>query len=63
MKNLCDTCKMMKLKTTNYCIPYEYDEQGNVIRCQSYDPENPFNKLNLKCIINFIKHEPNKKYN
>ena len=51
-KNLCDSCKFIKLKTTNYCIPYDYDERGNVIRCQSYEPEK-FNIIN--CIINFIK--------
>ncbi len=52
MDNICDNCKLMKLKTTNYCIPYDYDEKGNVIKCQSYEPikENVIN-----CIINFIK--------
>jgi hypothetical protein len=56
MKNLCNDCKFMKLKTTNYCIPYEYDEKGNVIYCQSYEAEK---KNVISCIINFIKHESN----
>lgn len=52
MNNLCNDCKLMKLKTTNYCTPYEYDEKGNVIRCQSYEPE----KENvIKCFVNWIK--------
>lgn len=52
MKNLCDNCRLMKLRTTDYCTPYDYDEQGNVIRCQSYEP---YKENFIKCIINFIK--------
>lgn len=52
MKNLCDNCKFMKLTTTNYCTPYNYDEKGNVIDCQTYKPEN---RNIIKCIVNFIR--------
>jgi hypothetical protein len=52
MKNLCDNCKLMKEKTTDYCTPYNYDEKGNVICCQSYEP---YKENVIKCIINFIK--------
>jgi len=56
MKNLCETCKYSKLQTTNYCSPYNYDEYGNVIYCQSWEPI----KRNLiRCIINFVKGNDN----
>lgn len=52
MKNLCDNCRFLKLKSTNYCAPYGYDDKGNVIFCQSYFPER---KNIIKCIISIIK--------
>jgi hypothetical protein len=56
MKNLCEDCKWSKLQTTNYCTPYEYDIFGNVLYCQSYEPE----KRNLiKYIVNFVKGNDN----
>jgi hypothetical protein len=46
----------MKLKTTNYCMPYDYDERGNVIKCQSYESESKnIIKNSVQNIINFIK--------
>jgi len=51
MKNLCDDCRLMKLKTTNYCQPYDYDERGNVLYCKSYEPI----KNVINCVINWVK--------
>lgn len=51
-KSLCETCKFMKLQTTNYCVPTEIDCLGNVIRCEAYKKENI-----IRCFINFIKKE------
>jgi hypothetical protein len=56
MRNICDNCKFTKLKTTNYCTPYEYDERGNVIYCQSYEP---IKRNIINCIVNFIKRNDN----
>ena len=52
MDNLCETCKFLKLQTTNYCLPYDYDEFGNVIRCQAYAP---MKKNIIRQIIDFLK--------
>jgi len=54
MENLCNDCRFMTLKTTNFCIPYDYDERGNVIKCQSYTS---IKKNIIMNVINWIKNE------
>jgi hypothetical protein len=53
-KSLCNDCRLAKLKTTNNCLPYDYDEKGNVIRCQAYEPEG---RHIINCIINFVRRK------
>ena len=48
-KNLCDNCKFLVGPSTNNCQPTDYDELGNVHKCDTYREKNI-----IRCIVNFI---------
>jgi hypothetical protein len=48
-KNLCDNCRFLSELTTENCQPTDYDQLGNVLRCDTYQE-----KSAMRCIMNII---------